>query len=107
MKNEGVPLPAPGSPAAPNYWAYETGGLLKPAMYRYMAGQALNAAHVAVIRAYLRQWIDSPVWDSNPHMNGEGAAALARLRASVDSLTTAGAITEWLDLAEGQGMDPL
>ena len=100
-------LPAPGSPAAPNYWRFEVGGELVPAVMRLIGNEPLSERDIAAIRAYCRQWIGSPVWDSNPHQDAAAAAALATLRAAVDGLTTAAAIRAWVRLADDEGMDPL
>jgi len=107
MTNDGVQLPAPDSPRAPKYWKYETGGELVPAVMRLIGGEPLTQRDIAVIRDYCRQWIESPVWDMNPHADGAAAAALAILRQGVDALTTAAAIRAWVRLADSEGMEPL
>jgi hypothetical protein len=107
MTNEGVQLPAPDDPRAPKYWMHETGGELVPAIGRLMKGAPLAPRDIAVIRAYVRQWINSPVWDMNAHAGAADAAALAMLRQAVDGLTTAARINLWLAMADAEGMNPL
>jgi hypothetical protein len=101
MTIEGTPSDAPG------YWMYETSGVLRPAIEAFLRGEPLTEAHIAAMRAYLRQWICAPVWDTNPHAGPEEHAWLARMRARIDDLTSRKAITNWLDDATDDGMDPL
>jgi len=107
MTNKGVKLPAPGSPEAPKYWAYEVGGELAPAIGRLLNGAALSEHDITLIREYCRQWIASPVWDLAPKADATHAATLAMLRASVDGLVSAGRIRMWIRCAEDEGIDPL
>jgi len=86
-------LPVPG------FWLYETSGVLRPAVEAYLYGSRvapLAPEHIATLRAYLRQWIASPVWHDADH-----------LRASIDGLTSREAIDQWLDNALAVGIDPL
>jgi hypothetical protein len=92
---------------APNYWMYETGGWLAPAIRRYLDGDALSVDDLTLIRVYLRQWIDSPVWDRNPALGESGRGELATLRSLARSLTDRESIAGWLALAEEFGVDPL
>jgi hypothetical protein len=107
MKQKACSLPPPGSAAAPNYWCYETGGELRPAMQRYLDSQPLTRQDIDIIRAYLRQWIGSAVWDRNPYANAESKTRLARLRASIEDLVTVKSIRRWIDAATAEGLDPL
>ena len=107
MTNEGVQLPAPDDPRAPKYWLFEQGGELGPAMTRYLQSQPLTDRDIVLIRAYFRQWINSPVWEYDPHKAADSVAALARLRAAVDELKTAGDIRVWAAMASAEGIDPL
>lgn len=88
---------------APGYWMRETSGVLKPAVERYLRGESLLPSDIAVLRSYLRQWINSPVWDENPH---GGAATLSSLRDLVDSLTSRKQIELWTERAVEMGLDP-
>lgn len=83
---------------APNYWMWETSGVLRPAVEAYLAGGALSDEHVAALRAYLRQWIAAPLW------RGDG---IASLRAAVDALDSRETIHAWLTAAMDAGVDPL
>jgi hypothetical protein len=83
----------------PGYWMYETGGALRPAIGAYLNGDVLDDEQIALIRAYLAQWI----------MVGEWApgSTLDSLRARIGSLKSRQAIAEWLGLAEQIGIDPI
>jgi hypothetical protein len=64
------PIPAPGSASAPKYWRDEVGGQLRIAVENYLFDRVMTIRDVAFMRAYFRQWINSPVWDMNPAHNG-------------------------------------
>lgn len=95
----------PDHPQAPKYWMYEIGGKLRPAMKRYLSDETSEPGDVDLIRAYLRQWIDSPVW--NDGADDETRSDLARLRAEVATLRSNGDITRWVEDAVDMGIDPL
>jgi hypothetical protein len=82
----------------PGYWMAETSGKLRPAITAYLDGAALDAAQIATIRGYLRQWINAPVWQ------GPEVAALRRRAPELDSRAT---IERWIADATDAGMDPL
>jgi hypothetical protein len=90
--------------SAPGYWQHETSGVLRPVVEAYLVSDRLTPDQIATMRAYLRQWIMSPVWDANPH---GGHGALAALRERIDTLTTQNAIDRWIDDADALGFDPL
>lgn|SRR5215467_2269136 len=100
-------LPHPSSPQAPKYWMYEQGDELKPAIVAYMNGERLTARQVAFIRAYLRQWIDSPAWDMNPALDNEGRAELAVMRDRVRRIASESDISRSVSMMTTAGMDPL
>jgi hypothetical protein len=83
-------------PPTPGYWMYEASGVLRPAIEAYLAGGAMTEAHIALMRAYLRQWIMAPAW-----------MGVEQLRRDLDGLTSRAAITAWLDTAAHLGLDPL
>jgi len=84
---------------------YEVGGKLVPAMKRYLEGTRAFPDDVNLIRAYLRQWIDSPVWD---HGNeAEMQRDLDELRRKARELRTISDITTWVEQALDLGIDPL
>jgi hypothetical protein len=100
-------LPRPGSALAPKYWRDETGGELVPAMERYIKRKDLSLRDLVLIRAYLRQWIESPAWDLNPHSDEHSAANLKLLRESATKLFRRADIEEWIRAALEIGIDPL
>ena len=81
--------------APPGYWMNETTGVLRPVVERYLHGQILTAAEVAVMRAYLRQWIAAD-WPG-----------VGKLRARIDTIVTHDDVDAWLDDALDRGIDPL
>lgn len=83
---------------SPGYWMYETSGVLRPAVFAYFGGEPMSDEQIAALRAYLRQWINSPAWLGDK---------VAKLRAEVDNLTSREAIRKWLQIAEAEGIDPL
>lgn len=83
----------------PGYWMYETGGALRPAIAAYLKGEALNDEQIAVIRAYLKQWIMPDCWGPDRDLKG--------LRAEVETLHSRSAIDRWLGRAGEIGIDPL
>ena len=78
------------------YWMNETGGELGPAVRAYLRGDELDGRQLALMRAYLRQWMLDMV--------GPEAAAL---RERVDSLVDRAALRRWLFDALDDGIDPL
>jgi hypothetical protein len=76
-------------------------------MWRYLRNEILNARDIALIRAYLRQWIGSRVWDQNPHRNAGSIKKLITLRRMIDELTSVEKINRWISIAIDEGMDPL
>lgn len=83
----------------PGYWMNETTGELRPAVHAYLAGGELTAEQITALRAYIRQWIMSPVWVPGPEIED--------LRRRVDELTSRAAISLWLMDAEDACIDPL
>jgi hypothetical protein len=102
---ERILLP-PDHPQAPKYWMNETGGRLIPAVRRYLADEPVEPGDTDLIRAYLRQWIDSPVWDAGP-VDADGPTELAKLRKEVRELRNRADITAWLEHALDLAIDPL
>jgi hypothetical protein len=100
-------IPAPGSPDAPKYWMYESSGVLQPVVRKYLRGEELSFNELGVFRAYLRQWVQSPAWDQNPHQTREGKAALNGLRSRITAIDGMERLREWLAAAVEQGLDPL
>ena len=98
MKRRPAPQIARHSVPIPGYWMNETSGRLRPAIEAYVKGDALNEAEIAAIRAYLRQWIEAPVWQG---------PAINDLRAGIDGLVSRQAIHDWLADAVEAEIDPL
>jgi hypothetical protein len=80
----------------PGFWRNEQGGRLEAAVWAYLEHDRLDVEQIALIRDYLRQWMEV--------MRGPEAAAL---RARVDGLTSRPALDRWMSDALGQGIDPL
>lgn len=80
----------------PGYWMYETSGVLRPVVEDYLHHRPLTEEQVALMRAYLSQWIMLGAW--------EGAR---QLRADVATIRTTEDVTRWLYAAERVGIDPL
>ena len=100
-------LPPPESPDAPKYWRNETGGALRIAVENYLNRQVMTVRDVALMRAYLCQWIESPVWELNPSLDVRGRASLAFLRLRARRILTVQDIHRWIADATAQGHDPL
>jgi hypothetical protein len=88
----------PESGPGPGYWPNEQTGVLVPVVHAYLRGDSLSDEEVAIMRAYLRQWIMSPVWA------GKG---IPELRASIDGINSRKDIKRWLNRAFDLGIDPL
>lgn len=78
------------------YWKNETSGVLRPAVEAYLAGSDLTAEQIGALRAYLRQWVNCPLFEG---VDG--------LRDGIASLTNRKQIERWLERAEELGIDPL
>jgi hypothetical protein len=77
---------------------YETSGVLRPVILAYLEGANLSGEQMALMLAYLRQWIEHPDW-VGPDID--------LLRATVGSLRTRHDISRWLEVAERNCLDPL
>jgi hypothetical protein len=101
-------LPPPDHPDAPKYWMYETGGLLASALERYLKHPSrLTVRDLGLIRAYVCQWIDSPVWNQNPHGGLRWLEELADLRRTAHAIASPRTLATWLAAAVSAGVDPL
>ena len=76
-------------------------------MKRYLAGESLTLREIGLLRAYFRQWVDSLVWDQNPHQDPARAEELSALRASAVAIETQKDLEQWVARAVEFGMDPL
>jgi hypothetical protein len=104
-----TPAPMPREhPDAPRYWRNETTGKLAAAVHAYLDNpDAMTMREIGAMRAYLSQWIQSPVWDMNPAADAASRAALAALRSGVGAITNARDIHAWIAAAIEEGLDPL
>ena len=100
-------IPRPEDPEAPKYWIYETQGVLGRVIRKYLAGTSLCPVDISYMRAYFRQWANSPAWDRNPHRTAESERELAELRRAVDDVKDTQSVYEWVKMATRLGMDPL
>jgi len=71
------------------------------------APSAMTQSDIALMRAYLRQWIDSPVWDMNSSMDTDAKLRLTALRAKAERIRTPKDVHDWIFEALGEGIDPL
>lgn len=82
----------------PGYWASETSGVLQPVVRKYLTGAELTPPEIAIMRAYLCQWVNAA---------GFLGPDVARLRRTVEQLGTTVDVHRWLDEALDAGIDPL
>jgi hypothetical protein len=94
------------APQPPKYWIFERREL-REAVRAYRAGKVLTVRDVALMRAYLRQWVNSPVWEMNPHETDGGRQWLAELRERVQAIASRGDIAQALSIMTARRMDPL
>ena len=103
-----APIPKRGSQNAPKFWRYEVGGDLAMAVRHYLREpDALTLSEIALMRAYVVQWIDSPAWDCNPSATAESIAMLVGLRKQARRIVTATDLRRWFKDALDEGIDPL
>lgn len=98
MSEQQEPAAAAGAADIPGYWMAEISGLLRPAVRAYLNNEAMSALQIAVMRAYLRQWIRA-----RQFLGPE----LAALRQSVEELASQAALRRWIYAAIDAGADPL
>lgn len=89
----------PDHPDAPKYWMKETSGEVASAMIPYLNGKNLTPNQVGIMKAYLWQWIASPVW--------RGGAELEQLRQQVLKISNYRELNECIEAAIEMNMDPL
>ena len=82
----------------PDFWMYDTSGVLRPAVRAYLKGKSMTAKDIAAIRTFLRVWVSAPEFD------GDGVEAL---RQTVDGLASREAIEDWLAMARKEWVSPL
>ena len=82
----------------PGFWMDETSGRLRPVIEDYLHGKDLTPDQIAMMRAYLRQWIEAP---------GFVGPEISDLRRRVNGLISQDAIDVWIFDAVTAGADPL
>jgi hypothetical protein len=82
----------------PGFWRNEQSGVLRPVVELYLAGLTMTDEHVGIMRAYLIQWIEAPVWKLDE------ACSLVR---DARAIRTKDDIGRWLRAGLDVGMDPL
>lgn len=92
---------------APGYWMHETSGVLRPVVEKFLNGKILTSEEIATMRAYLLQWILSPVWSIHQYSDEESRQTLWELRVRARHLETMNELHQWLTDALDFGMDPL
>jgi hypothetical protein len=99
--------PAPSSShEAPKYWTLELREV-SVAVQAYRTGKDLTVRDVLLMREYLRQWVDSPVWEMNPHETDGSRQWLAELRQRVRAIASRNDIAPCLSIMTARRMDPL
>jgi glutathione S-transferase len=71
--------------------------LTTPSLRRYRRGEHLSAADIAILRVWLRSWIN----DKARHLPGA-----ARLYAEIDEILTRPGIDWWIERARDVGLHP-
>jgi hypothetical protein len=82
--------------SVPQYWMADTGGALRQAVMDYLSGAPLDGRQMAVMRAYLRQWMAAD-WRG---------PMIDPLRTQVEELLTRDDVTRWCDRAQTADIDP-
>ena len=71
--------------------------LTRPSIRRYRRGDHLTAADIAIIRVWLRAWLDA----NHRHLPG------AALYAEVDQILSRAGVDWWIERARDVGIHPL
>lgn len=86
-------------PDAPKFWMNESSGILKPVIEAYVNGKELTDKQIALMRAYLYQWVAAPVWIQT--------AALEILKLRVAAIKTNDDLRTAISKAVEMNIDPL
>lgn len=97
VPNADYPYPFPIDPP-PHFWMTEQTGVLAEAMEEYFAGEKLSAGALAMIKAYLRQYLERAM------MTGD--AQRDRLLQRMEKLRTTHDIEEFADEIADFGVEP-
>lgn len=93
--------------APPRFWRDETSGILAAAVTKYLTDHTLTPNEIRYMRAYLVQWVGSPVWDLNPAHDDATRKELEALRDSAKRIHSIQQLDRWLRDALDVGIDPL
>jgi hypothetical protein len=86
----------------------ETTGKLKPVIETYLQRRGdMTLRDVAIMRAYLVQWIESPAWEMMPHGTEDFAEGLAALRLDACAIRNVKDIDAAIARMTDAGLDPL
>lgn len=93
----------------PLYWGDEQTGVLPKAVMAFHAhmldkSKLFEGVQFALVRAYLKYYIDAPCWHEN---SDQIEGKLAELRASVQGIKTPEEMHEWIMQCLDLGIDPL
>lgn len=84
--------------AVPRYWMTEASGILRPAVRAYLHDETMTPIQIAMMAAYLRQWIMA---------DGFAGPEVEQLRRDIRGLNNQAAIRRWIRAALAAGIDPL
>ena len=91
----------------PGYWMNEMSGRLAPAVWTWLTFPGeITADDLALLRAYVIQWIDSPVWDPNPFADEQSRLILDMLRTNAHRIASGEDLANWVKLAVEFCVDP-
>lgn len=96
--NRTLPHPA-------KYWRDYSDSRIPASVDRYIHGEELTVRDIALVRAYVMQWVDSPAWEEN--LSSQATLNLTILRAKVAGARTKEQIDSCVALASAMQMDPL
>jgi glutathione S-transferase len=71
--------------------------LTRPSIRRYRRGEHLSAADIAIIRVWLRAWLDA---------NHRHTPGVTRLLAEVDEILSRAGVDWWVERARDVGLHP-
>lgn len=93
----------------PLYWGDEQTGVLPSAVKAYLdhrldQSKPFQGTQFALVRDYLRYYINAPCWVGDPDWKED---KIAELQASVTTIKTAEEMHDWLMKCLDMGIDPL
>jgi hypothetical protein len=91
--------------AAPRYWRDHLSSYGE-SMGRYIAGEDMTIMDLMIVQTYLRQWVQSPVWEDEQRP-AAARLALSLLRMKARRANTREQLRSCMKMAAEMGMDPL